>query len=199
MKKRFLIITLLLSSFTFFSIMLISCVTEQPKYKPKPYYYFKEEQFNENYQKWKDLNISDYSFVWEIYGATPNVTIYGSVTRRGEEFSVEITYDEEHYRDERMKKRIPKEGDATFMTSIDDAFNLIKSTYATRKELFDKGELFSVTASANYDKQYFFPEYASVDSEEEWDYEEISDGVYVAPDGKRPELSFGITKFEVLE
>ena len=114
-------------------------------------------------------------------------------------FSVEITYDEEHYRDERMKKRIPKEGDATYMTSIDDAFNLIKSTYATQKELFDKGELFSVTASVNYDKQCFFPEYASVDTEEEWDYVEEADGVYVAPDGKRPELSFGITKFEILK
>ncbi len=181
------------------TLAFISCTTEQPKYTPKPYYSFDEEKFNKNFKDWQDLKVNNYSFTWCINGTTPNENIYGTVIRQGEECSVEISYKEEFFQSEHNKKKIPKEGDATFMTSIDDAFNLIKSTYATQKELFDKGELFSVTASVNYDKQCFFPEYASVDTEEEWDYVEEADGVYVAPDGKHSMLSFSITKFEVLE
>lgn len=191
MRKNLLIILII-------SLTILSCTTGNPEVTHKPYCIFEEEQFNKNFKDWQDLNISDYSFTWCLHWVTPNENIYGSVTRHGEEYSVEISYKEEYYQNENSKKRIPKEGDAAYITSIDDAFNLIKSTYEEQKKLFDKGELFSVTASVNYDKQHFFPESANVDSKEKWDYEEEKDGVYVEPVGKRSMLSFSITEFKIL-
>ena len=152
---------------------------------------FDEDLYNQQLEKWQSLNITNYSFNWCIHGNTPNEDIFGFVTRNGEVFTVKISYDKDFFNDEKVKNKVPQEGDEPYLTSIEDTFNLIQSTYHAQKERFDKGELYTVNATANYNKDYYFPEYAGIDIEEE----PVKEGSI----GRRNFLSFSITDFTVLE
>ena len=152
---------------------------------------FDEVLYNQQLEKWQNLNITDYSFDWCIHGNTPNEDIFGFVTRKGESFTVNISYDKDFFNNEKIKNEIPKEGDETYLTSIEDTFFLIKSTYNAQKKRFDKGELYAVNATANYNKEYNFPEYASIDIENG----PIKEGTI----GDRSFLSFSVTNFTILE
>ena len=165
---------------------LVSCSVEV-----QPSVSFDEALFNQQLENWQKQNITHYSFTWYISGDTPNEDVFGYVTRKGKEYSVELKYNEEYFGEEKGKAKLPKEGDKEYMTSIDDAFNLIKSTYSEQKELFDKGDLFSVSVYSDYDNQFFFPKNTEIFYRED---KFVKDAI----GDEHPLIAFEIREFQIL-
>ena len=145
MKRRFLIIALLLSSFMF---LLISCVQDIGPEGVS----FEEDKYIEQKTEWEKLGIKNYSFDYDLveceFGIPSwkfHVTVVdgvGSINLYDYPYSVN-----------------PFENQLYYIDCIEDLFARVDTIYKTGKQDFESGKYIYVRIDVNYNFEYSFPEY----------------------------------------
>ncbi len=146
MKQRLLIFLMIILVFLF------SCNRSQPSN------HLDVKSHNEMLEKWKALNIKNYSFK---YYFTTNISAYGPRNIQGY-VKVKNGVGEVSFKKDRPGKAT--KGSYYYITSIEDAFNNVLNNYLMYKEKLDKKEISYLWYTESkyrkrYDEKYFFPKY----------------------------------------
>ncbi len=156
-----------------FSLLFIFIFVSCPNFNSKSYcFYFDEETFEKNCQKWQAKNIKNYSFKWSLSSLdTREDEIRGITIVSGGASSVELSYDEAYYTGESPNPAPPSEDGWNYIDSIEKAIATIKSSVDFGKKACSSGLMKYYNVSITYNGSYSFPmvfkESFSVNSE--WD------------------------------